>query len=264
MLKIQEDESITGQVEIDILLELFAQILHKEEDKCICSNEIPMTDHKNSFYETEIIPNIKVELTEDRKIKFSEIILKLKQCGFPLTGAMLSIYIPDMEDYILIGSDPVDSGIMLDENVFKSKFLKIRAICFIEEKYVAQNLVKINDKLIQSLGLEKKLSKQQSNLDKKNSKRTKERKIGYIIEKVNTWRKLYNGFQDENGKFTKYSLDEAAKIIGISKKSLDDYLLQLRLGRRFGFDFNSNKNTKVGILRSFVKKYKNSKVNDIC
>lgn len=61
-----------------------------------------------------------------------------------------------------------------------------------------------------------------------NSKRSKERKIGYIIEKVYLWRKLYNGFTDENGKFIKLTLEEAAEKVGISKKSLDDYLIQLR------------------------------------
>ena len=60
------------------------------------------------------------------------------------------------------------------------------------------------------------------------SKRSKERKIGYIIEKVFLWRKLYNGFEDENGKIIKLTLEEAAEKVGISKKSLDDYLIQLR------------------------------------
>ena len=61
-----------------------------------------------------------------------------------------------------------------------------------------------------------------------NSKRSKERKIGYIIEKVYLWRKLYNGFTDNNGNFIKLTLEEAAEKVGISKKSLDDYLIQLR------------------------------------
>ena len=60
-------------------------------------------------------------------------------------------------------------------------------------------------------------------------RRTKERKIGYIIEKVNKWRKLYNGnTTDETGNKVKLSLEESAKEVGISKKSLDDYLLQIR------------------------------------
>ena len=45
-------------------------------------------------------------------------------------------------------------------------------------------------------------------------------------------------------------------MVGISKKSLDDYLLQLRLGRKYGFNFNQNKTKKVGVLRAFVKKHR--------
>jgi hypothetical protein len=48
-------------------------------------------------------------------------------------------------------------------------------------------------------------------------------------------------------------LQEAAKIVGISKKSLDDYFFQLRMGEKHGFDFAKNMDNKVGLLRSFVK-----------
>ena len=43
----------------------------------------------------------------------------------------------------------------------------------------------------------------------------------------------------------------------MSKKSLDDYLLQLRFGKKYGFNFQEHKNDKVGVLRSFVKSKKN-------
>ena len=74
------------------------------------------------------------------------------------------------------------------------------------------------------------------NLDEENqnmfinhkSKRSKERKIGYIIEKVFLWRKLYNGFENDKGNTERLTLEEAAAKVGISKKSLDDYLIQLR------------------------------------
>jgi hypothetical protein len=39
---------------------------------------------------------------------------------------------------------------------------------------------------------------------------------------------------------TKINLQEAAKTIGIAKKSLDDYYSQLRLGEKYGFDFIKN------------------------
>lgn len=51
-------------------------------------------------------------------------------------------------------------------------------------------------------------------------------------------------------------MDEAAKKVGISKKSLDDYLFQIRFGFRYGFNFNEHYNEKVGILRDFVRQQK--------
>ena len=87
-------------------------------------------------------------------------------------------------------------------------------------------------------------------------KRTKERTIQEIIEKVSLWRKLYNGVNDNEGNLLRYSLEDAAQKVGVSKKSLDDYLLQLRFGKKFGFDFQKHKDDKVGILRSSVKKEK--------
>ena len=45
------------------------------------------------------------------------------------------------------------------------------------------------------------------------------------------------------------SLEEAAEKVGVSKKSLDDYLSQLRQGRSLGYDFNKHKDENVGHLR---------------
>ena len=54
----------------------------------------------------------------------------------------------------------------------------------------------------------------------------------------------------------KISLLEAARLIGISKKSLDDYYCQLRLGEGFNFDFTTHLYEKMGVLRSYVKGFK--------
>lgn len=96
---------------------------------------------------------------------------------------------------------------------------------------------------------------------KSHSRRNKERRIGEIIEKVNDWRTLYTGTIDSNGRSVKYSLEDAAKIVGIAKKTLDDYLLQLRAGKKYGFDFQKHKDEKVGTLRSFVKDMKKKEKN---
>lgn len=73
---------------------------------------------------------------------------------------------------------------------------------------------------------------------------------------MSQWRELYNG-QEVDGELVKKSLEDAAKEVGISKKSLDDYLLQLRNGRKYGFNFNEHKDDKIGILRAFNRKHKN-------
>jgi hypothetical protein len=74
-------------------------------------------------------------------------------------------------------------------------------------------------------------------LDCIDNKRTKERQIKFVVEKVSLWRKLYNGVDLGTGETIRYSLEDAARLVGISKKSLDDYLLQLRFGRMYGFEF---------------------------
>lgn len=56
----------------------------------------------------------------------------------------------------------------------------------------------------------------------------------------------------------KLSLDEAAHKVNISKKSLDDYLFQIRFGHKFHFNFNEHYNDKVGVLRDFVRSKKNA------
>ena len=54
----------------------------------------------------------------------------------------------------------------------------------------------------------------------------------------------------------RWSLEDAAVKVQVSKKSLDDYLLQLRFGKKFDFDFEKHRDSKVGVLRSFVKQKK--------
>ncbi len=65
--------------------------------------------------------------------------------------------------------------------------------------------------------------------EKKRRTRHKERKIGEVLELVLKWRKLYAGVRDPvTGLIMKLSLEDSAKRLGVAKKSLDDYLLQIR------------------------------------
>jgi len=58
--------------------------------------------------------------------------------------------------------------------------------------------------------------------------RSKERTIKEVIELIQKWRNYHSHPPD--GK--KKNLQEAAKFVGVSKKSLDDYYYQLRIGEK--------------------------------
>lgn len=73
----------------------------------------------------------------------------------------------------------------------------------------------------------------------------KEKTISEVVEKVALWRKFYTGFIND-GELVHLDLDSAAIEIGIVKKTLDDYLLQIRNGKRYGFNFHKQKNNKIG------------------
>ena len=93
-----------------------------------------------------------------------------------------------------------------------------------------------------------------NNSNNLSDKRVKERYIEKVREKVSEWRAMHEtGFRDKDGNIQKLNLDHAANYIGISRKTLDDYYLQLRRAEQLGFDFDRNKSEKMGALRKFVK-----------
>ena len=50
------------------------------------------------------------------------------------------------------------------------------------------------------------------------------------------------------------SLKNAARMVGISKKTLDDYFLIFRYGEIYGYNFKENLYKKMGHLRTYIKK----------
>ena len=82
--------------------------------------------------------------------------------------------------------------------------------------------------------------------------RNKERTIKDVLQSVRLWRKIHNNLDKDS--VSRVSLQDAAKVVGISKKSLDDYFSQLRLAEEYGFDFQMNMDEKIGVMRSYVKK----------
>ena len=64
--------------------------------------------------------------------------------------------------------------------------------------------------------------------------------------KVSQWREL-------SQKTPKITLEEAAKVVDIPKKTLDDYYMHIKIASEHNFDFQINLNEKIGVLRKFVK-----------
>jgi hypothetical protein len=205
--------------------------------------------------------NFPVEIVyEDNPIfYFNDFVNNLSK-NVNVENKVVSYYDQDLRYFVYCGIFPFKAQIIIpyDEEKMNN----------IEEPYSI--LIKIREIQTQLNLLKMELIEENhDNLDEQNqnmhinekSKRSKERKIGYIIEKVFLWRKLYSGFIDDNGNMVKLTLEEAAERVGISKKSLDDYLIQLRIGKQNGFNFNEHKNDKVGVLRAFVKKQKSINEN---
>ncbi|KAL4468501.1 hypothetical protein ABPG74_005004 [Tetrahymena malaccensis] len=98
-----------------------------------------------------------------------------------------------------------------------------------------------------------KLSQQQTSILNHNLSRSKERTIASAIKIVSEWRDLYEKYKEER---IFRDLQEIAEEIGLSKKVLDYYFLELRTAEFFGFDFDSNLEQKFGKIRKFNNSHK--------
>ena len=73
------------------------------------------------------------------------------------------------------------------------------------------------------------------------------------MESVKLWRHLHASNK-------KISFGHAAKMIGISKKTLDDYFLVIRLGELYGFSFQNHLDERIGVLRAYIRKHENKEL----
>ena len=272
------------ELEFPVLITILTEIFGKKDEgkKCICHNYIEGTkDNINDiFEEKELISSVKIRIIKNEndknnnsfKIRLYDLCNSLKILGYPMGGSMINIYLNEASDYVFYGPEPIDHNICINSSELgKGNLIKIKIINYLDKKMLNVNNKTDEIKELDENDEESELNESNKGNGSENTvqnffeseARRRERRIGYIIEKVHAWRKLYNGFYNENGEHTRYSLDTAAELLGISKKSLDYYLLQIRLGRKFGFDFNKYRNERVGNLREFVKKHRNKDNNQI-
>jgi len=139
-----------------------------------------------------------------------------------LINSAISYYDTELTNFIFCGIYPFDVSVCIPfHQEEKTLMIRLRSRVIIKK----ENLMRMD--LKEESNAEGDDNNQNVFINKK-SKRSNERKLGFIIETVFLWRKLYNGFKDEKGNLIKLTLEEAADKVGVSKKSLDDYLIQLR------------------------------------
>jgi len=158
----------------------------------------------------------------------------------------------NIDNYFYLGKYPFyseNTNLLIENPPNKTIFIKLRPI--IDKTHLLRFEIFEDENEINKTENEEMKTNYYIN---ENSKRAKERKINEIVLKVYEWKKIYNNCVNKKGEKVKLTLQDAAALINLSKKSLDEYLNQIKYGKYFGFDFNKHKNSKVGILRGFVKK----------
>lgn len=173
------------------------------------------------YTERELVQGVQhpyLVVTPGQEVVIAPLLQLMKSLGYPLSNAMISYYSVVAGLYVYCGNDPLHHSITVPLYEFTENRLRLR--CREATRNEFGSTVVIAQGLPQYKASEVPRSPA--------LRRTKERKIGYIIDKVMEWRTLYNGTTNSDGEEVKCTLEQAASEVSISKKSLDDYLLQLR------------------------------------
>ena len=184
---------------------------------------------------------------DDFHFKLEDIINSLKKKGYPLLpSSKLYIYIDYYDNYVLVDNEKnfVYSSMLPEKNKIKLKLENIiDNLSITDTGTIVKNYFLPNEKK------EKIIS---------HSPTPRDRKIKDIIKIVLKFRFLLNGFFDYDEKYIKYNVDDVSEIMGIPKKTLQDYMRQINQARKTDFDFNKYKNKSISLLRKHNRKNKNN------
>lgn len=216
----------------------------EEEEQPIFSLVVDLVEQTNDGEVSKIVTIDRNSQSEFKNL--NSIVQILKEDNHLPNFSLIFLYDENIRGFQLIGLDPLPKEIPIflhfDEknqsNCLKIKFKRAPAIVPKAK----------NSSLAKTGGAHEIFTK------------TKERSLDEVIKLVLEWRRLSHGFW-EGSVFKKLSLEQTALAIGVPKKTLDDYLFQLKIGRIYKFDYERHFFEKVGVLRNFVKKFKNSEKN---
>ena len=120
----------------------------------------------------------------------------LKKQGYPVSKSFISYYSADFKAMVNCGPEPISRAIMiyLHDLEYNSQ-TKEHSLQIVFARGVKADL--------DTEKAEAELQTEEAGMVQRN----KERSIGFIIDKVTEWRRLYNGFLDENQEIERMSLE---------------------------------------------------------
>lgn len=134
-----------------------------------------------------------------------------------------------------------------DNIIYLKLWQKIKNDKLLDPNYFEEKESEFTNQLLQEINLDEEEEGEEEKKNQKISRRDKEKTIGYAIIKVCKWEKIK---QKSNNNIT---LDDAAKCVGMAKKTLDDYKNQIKIGKEKNFNFNKYYKCKMNVLKNYNK-----------
>jgi len=217
--------------------------------------------HYANTGQKELIPDVPAEYCQDGSLIFSSVLKWLTKEGFPVDNGLIYYYNRQTEYYVYCGKNYLSNITVSHQDLYEEEgrkqiFIKVRFPEIRQESLKDLHLQWMTSETQQETVTMQSLSSDELENNQRPI-RNRKRLLRDIYKLVAEWRKMYNGYYDPiTNEFVQMTLDEAAKVLEVPKKSLDDYYLIIRQGKHYGFNFEAHKDEKFGVLRTFVKQKK--------
>lgn len=207
--------------------------------------------------ETDIIMNLPVHVTKSKDIIMQSVITQLALRGYNMDNAKIWFYSKLYGDYVDCGLEPSSRYCPVTESEAQDNFLHLRIqVESANPEIASKSLSSALSSFFTGPDPDPELFLMKHKDDEETSIRTKDRTVEEVMLRVAAWRKLFVGCTIPGEKRVKCTLDEAAKIVKMPKKTLDDHLQQIRKAVENKFDFNQNRDKPKGAMRRYAKKNK--------
>jgi hypothetical protein len=206
-------------------------------------------ENKNVTYR-----RVQVNVNEEMKFLASDLLERLRALGFSVENHRFAYYSQTKHIFIYCGLyPPTDEYHISCKDVGSTCVLRY---CPVPQPHDSTPPAPPSPPLYRLSPSPSQMSEEVKSQSQQHPPRAQERTISEVIFKVKEWRDLQSGEYKRNGRTVHLTSEAAAENVGVSKKSLDDYLSQLRKGRKHGFDFQGNGEKKMGTLREFNNDHK--------